>query len=384
MKKMKKTHYQETIKILSQKVLRRGINYNLDTITAAAKSLGNPQSQLSPVIHIAGTNGKGSTLHYIAKALESQGKQVGTYTSPHIKTYTERIVINSTPISESDFTQYFTKVQEVPQYKELSEFEVLTLMSFLYFKEKSPDIILYETGLGGKLDTTNLVEPQLCIITKIARDHEEILGKTLSKIATDKAGIIKKNTPIITLKNQAPSALAAIKASAKHQNAPFHTVSPLKIIPRHLPEYQKENLSLAQKALEVISQESISIKDLTDLPGPKLRYQHLKFNNHPVILDGAHNPAAIKSLIKTLNTQYPNQKFTIILGLSKDKNAEEILNLLTSIAQDIYYCNFDPKLSLPNPNLQEISLYQIMQLAFPNPTSPTIITGSLYFTAKLI
>lgn len=160
-----------------------GIQYGLDRIRNAAATLNNPQSGLKNVIHIAGTNGKGSTAHFLAQMALQCGLTVGSYTSPHIYSYTERIQYDLNTISESEFERLFSKIEST-ELPPLTEFELLTLMGFLYFQDTQPDVVILETGLGGRLDATNLCEPRACIITQVGIDHEDYLGKGISNIAT--------------------------------------------------------------------------------------------------------------------------------------------------------------------------------------------------------
>ena len=223
--------FDSTITILKEKVARRGINYSLDALRDALSACGNPQNGMPPVVHIAGTNGKGSTANFCSQLFAQQGLNVGLFTSPHLIRYTERIQRNHTPISDATFCQYFNRANECDTQNHLSEFEILTLMAALYFHDEwtaqNIDICVIEVGLGGTLDTTNLFNTTASVITHIDMDHAEILGGTIAKIATDKAGIIRPNTPVFTTSAQHPDAISAIKSTAQTRHAPLHIIDPI-------------------------------------------------------------------------------------------------------------------------------------------------------------
>ncbi|MDA1354292.1 MAG: Mur ligase family protein, partial [bacterium] len=224
-------NFKQTVAALQQKVARRGINYSLDALRDALEKCENPHHNMPPVIHIAGTNGKGSTANFCAQLLEQNGLNVGLFTSPHLVSYTERIQRNHTPVSEAEFCAYFEQANHADTQDHLSEFEMVTLMAALYFADqferKAIDVCVIEVGLGGRLDTTNLFNTTLSIITHVDMDHADILGDTISKIATDKAGIIRPNTPVFTTSAQHPDALNAIQTEARLKKAPLTIVPQL-------------------------------------------------------------------------------------------------------------------------------------------------------------
>ena len=191
-----------------------------------------------------------STTAFISHSLSHLGYQVGTYTSPHLFDYRERLQLNHTPISESDFTDYISQVIEVSSDR-LTEFEILTLASFLYFRDTSPDFVIYETGLGGRLYTTNVITPILTLITRIDYDHQDLLGPTLTDIATEKAGIIKPNCPVITISTQPTEALTVLEATSKAQAAPLKVAQPLSLPSSFAMQgaFQEENIAIADEAI---------------------------------------------------------------------------------------------------------------------------------------
>ena len=375
--------------------MQKKINYSLANIKKACLKLNNPEKKLKNIIHIAGTNGKGSTLTFLASALIANGYKVATYTSPHLVSYTERFCINFKPIDFEKFVEYqdLIKSKTGDLFNNLTEFEVLTLISFLYFKEEKPDFIIYETGLGGRLDATNLVKPILSIITKIDYDHKEILGKSLKQIAVEKAGIIKKNTLVITIK-QKKVVLNVIQKQAQIKNSEFNIVRSVSNIPKDFcmhASYQKQNLALAKKAIRILQKMGINLNHDKLLDGFKNaqilgRYQKITRNSQQIILDAAHNPAGIKSLIKALKREYPEQEFDFLIGIIKTKDVQEMLELIFKFAQKIYYCEFEDNLSIPfseihrlNPDVQKVKITDLKKLQSPN----LIITGSIYFLGSI-
>lgn len=368
-------------KLLQSLAYQKGINYDLSNFQKTLATFDNPHHHLKNIIHIAGTNGKGSTLTFIASALQDLGYTVGTYTSPHIHSYCERIQINNESISEKDFSRFFEKARESNSLQ--TEFEVLTLMAFLYFQEKNPDYSIIETGLGGRLDATNVVTPIISIITKIGLDHEAILGNTLEEIAAEKAGILKPPIPAITIQ-QNPSVLAIFKKW--HPN--IQIIPALTTLSKNLPMqglYQKENLALAQAALNHLLPDAKPNFQKAHIWG---RFECKEINGKNWIIDAAHNPDGIDALIQTLSHHYPNQKFTFVTSILKTKNAGEILSRLAPHALSIYYCCFDPQLAhhykdiqslVPHLKIQEISLQKIPLIQIQNP----VLTGSIYFISHV-
>jgi dihydrofolate synthase/folylpolyglutamate synthase len=200
-------NYQETLDYLFSKLpmyQRQGVaayKADIGNIVAASKYLGNPHAQFKS-IHIAGTNGKGSTAHMLTSVLQEAGYKVGLYTSPHLKDFRERIKVNGKMITEQEVVDFVKESKAIFEEMELSFFEFTVAMAFNYFANQQVDIAIIETGLGGRLDSTNILNPELTIITNIGLDHTNLLGNTLEKIAAEKGGIIKENTPIIIGRKQ--------------------------------------------------------------------------------------------------------------------------------------------------------------------------------------
>ena len=214
--------YQDAISLLTSKG-RFHIELGLDRIKSVLELLGNPQNDLK-YIHVAGTNGKGSVCAMLASILSEKYEKVGLYTSPHIFEYTERIKISGNNIPKDVFANYVFKICEIADNANihLTEFEILTVMMFLYFKSQNVDIVVLETGLGGRFDATNIIKTNLCsVITHIDYDHTERLGRTRDQIATEKSGIIKQGCPVITA-----TAMEVLRDAADEQNSMFILVSP--------------------------------------------------------------------------------------------------------------------------------------------------------------
>ncbi|HOS15697.1 MAG TPA: folylpolyglutamate synthase/dihydrofolate synthase family protein [Bacteroidales bacterium] len=344
---------------------------DLNNTIALLNHLHNPQQKLR-CIHIAGTNGKGSVSHMIASVLQSVGYNVGLYTSPHLKTFKERIRINGKQISATFITQFVS--QHIDFFKELqpSFFEITVAMAFEYFYRKKIDIAVIETGLGGRLDSTNVITPELSVITNIGYDHTQFLGNTLAKIAVEKAGIIKEHIPVIigethpetkkvfietAEKLQAPILFADKQYSLKnlryfntkqkpavsfdiYKNNALH----IKHLISHLTGiYQEKNILTVAAALDVFFKDvditafayKNGIKNCVDVTGFKGRWQILQ--KKPLcIADIAHNEDGIRMICKQL-ASIPHQKLHFVLGVVNDKDLDAILKLLPREAT-YYFC----------------------------------------------
>jgi len=386
--------HTKCIKTLSQKVFRRGINYDLSHIKTCLQQLGNPQNQLPKTIHIAGTNGKGSTLTFLAAGLQAAGFTVGTFTSPHIKNYTERIQLNAKTISKDKFTSIFSEIQSklTPNFDTLTEFEVLTLMAIIHFASKKPDFCIFETGLGGRLDATNTIQPHLTLLTPISLDHQAILGETITKIAAEKAGIIKPNIPILCAK-QFLEAQKVITATAIQNNAPLTIIKPRKLIAEGFKlnaNYQTQNLALAEAAIDHLIGPGTSKtpKILAGLKNAIIfgRFQRIETDRQTIILDAAHNQAGIMALKEALTQQFPNRKPAIVVGLQKNRSADLLTEFLT-IGPNLRYCEFCPENALPIkkakdslPNLPTWKLNSFEELSNEH---LIVFSGSIYFLSAL-
>ena len=345
-------NYQETLDYLFSKLpmyQRQGVAaYKVDigNIVAASKYLGNPHTQFKSV-HIAGTNGKGSTAHMLTSILQEAGYKVGLYTSPHLKGFRERIKVNGKMITEQEVVGFVKESKTIFEEMELSFFEFTVAMAFDYFAKEKVDIAIIETGLGGRLDSTNIIKPELSIITNIGIDHTNLLGNTIEKIAAEKAGIIKENTPIIIGRKQKETN-TIFQNIAKEKNAHLIYTNPQQNYVTDLKgEYQKENINTTIAAIEqlleqgwVINRSNIEQGLLKTITNTQLlgRWQTLS-KSPDIICDTGHNEDGIKQISKQLkNTKFEQLHF--VFGTVNDKNLDSILSHLPKNAC-YYFCQAD-------------------------------------------
>ncbi len=351
-------NYQQSLEYLLkfadyERVSRAGIVWDLKRIERLLARLGDPQNQARSV-HVAGTKGKGSTSAMIASVLKSAGYKVGLYTSPHLLSYTERIRVNGQPIAEADWAKLTEIIQPHVEAEnrtgdlgQLTTFEIFTAMAFLHFRQVKADWQVLEVGLGGRLDATNVVKPQVCVITSISYDHMDVLGDTLAKIAGEKAGIIKSGADVVSAP-QFPEALEVIERVCREKGVRLIKVGEdvtweagefdvegqyFRVKGRKgeydlwiplLGEHQLENASNAVAAVELITERGAVIKPeaiveglgSVDWPG---RLQVL--GKEPwVVVDGAHNAYSIQKLGEALERYFRFEKLTLILGFGNDKD----------------------------------------------------------------
>jgi len=311
-----------------------------------ANHLGNPEQQLK-CIHVAGTNGKGSTSHLLASVLQEAGYKVGLYTSPHLKDFRERIKINGTEISEDFICDFVAKNKDFFEENELSFFEMTVGLAFEYFAKEQTDINIIEVGMGGRLDSTNIITPLLSIITNIGLDHTQFLGNTFESIAFEKAGIIKNDIPAI-IGEYTPETKAVFLAKAKETNSDIYFASDLisETLPSNLlGDYQVHNKKTVQQAIKVLTELSkfkvstqniengfINVIQNTGLQG---RWQQLN-ENPKVICDTAHNSHGLKIVLNQIQKE-DFDKLHIVIGVVNDKDLDEILPLFPKKAT-YYYC----------------------------------------------
>jgi dihydrofolate synthase/folylpolyglutamate synthase len=348
-----------------------GAKFGLENTFQLASLVGNPQEKLR-FIHVAGTNGKGSTCAMLESIYRAAGLRVGLFTSPHLVSFRERIQVNRRWIDEVDVVRLVEKLR--PWFKNFPDghhptfFEVVTVMALEFFAEQKCDLVIWETGLGGRLDATNIVTPLASVITNIQLDHQQWLGDTHAQIAAEKAGIIKPGVPVLTATEE-PEALAVIERTARKQNAP------LKIIGRdaaprrpdsaarypYLPlpgEHQKLNAALALATVELLQKqipvtEEKSRAGLTNVDWPGRLQLVTRESGQKLLLDGAHNPAGAEALRKALGHGAPSTgsacfkdelhhaetvlgaPITLILGVLQDKDWQHICETLAPLAERI-------------------------------------------------
>lgn len=315
------------------------IDLGLERVSRALEKFGSPQDDIK-FIHVAGTNGKGSVCTILASILQEAGYKTGLYTSPHIWDYTERIKVNGKNITQEEFANYVEEICNCGIH--LTEFEILTVMMFLYFKKCKVDIAILETGLGGRLDATNVIKNNLCsIITQIDLDHTERLGNTKEKIAYEKAGIIKPECPVIT-----SMGYEAIRDRADEMNSLFILANPY-VNPEYIEAlslkglHQAENLALAINTIEYLFKDitpDIIKEGLKKVKNP-CRFEY--FKNKNLIVDGAHNSNGIKALKENLDYYFPNEKRRFVFGCLKNKDYKSMMNILFQEGDEVYLNEFN-------------------------------------------
>lgn len=357
-------NYEES-RAFIQEVSMRGSMLGMETITNLLSLLGDPQDDLK-FVHIAGTNGKGSVLAYMSTVLEHAGYLVGRYISPTLFSYRERIQVNRENISREDFAKAASQVCEAYRKMETEHmalptvFEVETAISFLYFKQKRCDLVMLETGLGGRQDATNVIKtPVLTMIASVSMDHMEYLGNTIAEIAWNKAGIIKNKIPVVSAR-QVPEAEQVILEEAKKQDSVCTFVKPECItdvcfgleeqsflygafgqITIHLAgEHQIENAALALEGVAALRRQGYTITDTAVRSGMGETVWKGRFtaiHHRPlVILDGAHNPDAAQRLRDSVKEYFKNRKKYYIFGVFSDKEYDKIIEITAGLAEHIF------------------------------------------------
>lgn len=377
-------NYDNAVKLLTSQG-KFYINLGLERISQVLNLLGDPQDKLK-CIHVAGTNGKGSVCAIISTILTDAGIKTGLYTSPHIFNYTERIKINGVDISKEDFANYVFNVCEIADKNNihLTEFEILTAVMFKYFADNNVEVVVLETGLGGRFDATNVIKSNLCsIITHIDLDHTERLGNTKSKIAFEKAGIIKPNCPVFTSEGY-----EEIKDKADEENSLFVMVAPFEDTTNLSLKgtCQQANLSLALAAVRQlfpqISEASIQ-NSLKNVKHP-CRFQLCKDD---LIVDGSHNPNGIMALRESLDLYYPNKKRCFVFGCLRNKDYKKMMEILFSRGDEIYFYHFNNKNSCTIEELQEACEFPSKEFKsfdeLPK-DSLKIICGSFYMLNEIV
>lgn len=361
------------------------INLGLERISAVLDLLGNPQDKLK-CIHVAGTNGKGSVCAIIHKILSKAGMKTGLYTSPHIFDYTERIKINGENISQNDFAKYIFEICELADKHNihLTEFEILTAVMFKYFADNNVDVVVLETGLGGRFDATNVIKSNLCsIITHIDLDHTERLGNTKSKIAFEKAGIIKTNCPVFTSEGY-----EEIKDKADKCNSLFVLVTPFEDTTNLSLKgtCQQENLSLALAAVRYlfpqISENTIQ-EALKEVKHP-CRFQLCR---EDLIIDGSHNPNGAMALRESLDFYYPDKKRCFVFGCLRNKDYKKMIEILFSKGDEIYFYHFNNKNSCTVEELQNACVFPSKEFCSLDELPSDrlkIVCGSFYMLNEIV
>ncbi|CYY03322.1 bifunctional folylpolyglutamate synthase/dihydrofolate synthase [Streptococcus suis] len=386
-------------------------HYKMEKIEYALELLGNPQFAV-PVIHVAGTNGKGSTIAFLRQLFQAHGLRVGSFVSPHMVSVHDRICIDSQPISDHDFQHYLQKVYDLEQevatrYEPFRYFEVMVLIMFLYFEAQQPDVALVEVGIGGLLDTTNVVAPALSVITSIGMDHQDLLGSTLREIAEQKAGIIKQNVPVV-LGPLCPETTAICRHITQDKQASVHQfgqeftykaghfsntdIDLSELVLGLAGQHQEENAAVALQTF-LLYMTSIQKDIQSQLIQQALAQTNwagrleLVAQEPKIYLDGAHNVPAIERLVEFIQEQ--EEPVTILFSALRRKDFQEMLELLEEklphTALVLTSFAYDGALSEENRQGRDYveNYQQFIEDWQSSEQGILIVTGSLYFISEV-
>ena len=402
---------------------------DLERITKLTKFLNNPHQDY-PIIHIAGTNGKGSICSLLSSVLQESGYKVGLYTSPHILKFNERIKINGKYIEDESIANIYDNFADLSDEINASFFDITTAIAFKYFSDKKVDIAIIETGLGGRLDSTNIVNPILSIITNISTDHTEQLGKNILDIAKEKAGIIKKNVPVI-VQDTNPHIIEVLLKKANEMQTTLYVnydfpfiefkeydyvnnkmiyflddvgitkfrtnkdfllniesnkgiIFPMKVSPL-LGQHQLSNIKLLIFATLIVHLSGFyikkscidkGIKNVIKNTGLMGRIKNISKTDKPIILDVAHNKASVRALASTLKEMYPDRKWNIVFGVMKDKDIKQMLKELLPICEKLIIMPLKVERAANSDTIHKIAL----ELGF----NDIIIEDNIYSVCKKI
>lgn len=348
-----------------------GKKENLNRMQALMNKLGNPQDQLK-FIHIAGTNGKGTTAAFIAAVLHQSEVKTGLFTSPHLEVINERIQVDQQLISDESFIRCteivapFVAEVEAELSESLYSFEILTAVAFVYFASQNCELIILETGIGGRLDSTNVIQtPEVAVITSIGLDHMGMLGNTVEEIAKEKAGIIKQNGTVVVY-DCPPSIRTVIEQTAAQKQAAL-TVTDLKEISvsaasiqgqkfdyktyknlsiRMIGEHQLSNAAIAIETVLKLREKGYQISDQSIVKGLKQAFwagrMETMLDKPLVLIDGAHNQQGVERLSQNIRSLFPRQKVTYVIGMMKDKDYLEMIHLVEDTAKQFLTVSPDP------------------------------------------
>ncbi|MFT3981457.1 MAG: folylpolyglutamate synthase/dihydrofolate synthase family protein [Ferruginibacter sp.] len=389
--------YEETLHYLYAqlpmftRIGEKAYKKDLHNTLVLCEALDNPHKKFKS-IHVAGTNGKGSTSHMLAAILQQAGYKTGLYTSPHIRDFGERIRINGEMIEEQFVIDFVEQTKALTQEVEPSFFELTVVMAFEYFASRQVDIAIIETGLGGLLDSTNVISPELSVITNIGFDHVNILGNTLPEIAFQKAGIIKKDTPVV-IGEYLPETKPVFeqKAATEQANIFFaqdmysiHNIMQGELLRCDVKDqhngisehfildltgaYQVNNLRTVLAAEKILmqlgykiseAQEKYALSHVKQLTGLRGRWDVLQ-QRPAVIQDVAHNTDGITQVLRQLESNYPEAQLHFVLGFVKDKDVEHVLELFPKSAQ-FYFTNAHIPRALPAADLEAMAFRKNLQ-----------------------
>ncbi|MHA6259338.1 bifunctional folylpolyglutamate synthase/dihydrofolate synthase [Sporosarcina sp. CAU 1771] len=383
--------YKNRWMLTSENAIKPG----LEAIKSALAKMGNPEKKLK-IIHVAGTNGKGSTIAFMEELLKQHGYTTGVFSSPAIVDIHDQIRINGLPISPEELNRSFKDMKDAGLDGMLTDFELLTVAAFTSYERLQPDYVLLETGMGGRLDSTNVARPLVSVITSIALDHTAFLGSTIQEIAKEKAGIIKKDTPVVI--GQLPEeALKIVKSKSNKEKSPLFIYGKQFPLVHHSTNRKMRGAHQginAEVAIEALRLAGIKLVDplidmalqATELP---FRFQKVYPN---LFLDGAHNPAAAKVLANTIRTEFPGEKVDFIIGMLKGKDIKGTLDELLSVAKSFTFIDFPYDQAAKGDHLMEFCEFSNKRVTKlindtiildREPKTKTIVTGSLYLLTSL-
>lgn len=420
-------HYQEAIDWIHSREKFK-VKPGLKRMEWMMEKLDHPERKMN-AIHIAGTNGKGSTVSFLRHILEEQGCSVGTFTSPYIERFNERISVNGEPVNDQQLATLVRRVKPLAEelrktpLGEPTEFEIITAMALIHFSEEDLDYVLMETGLGGRYDSTNIITPILSVITNIGHDHMNILGSTIEQIAEEKAGIIKQGVPVVTGVRQ-PESLDVILRKAADCRARVYTLNedfqiehiesteegeifryindlfkPDAYVSSMRGSHQVENAALALQCVEVlhfmgeIFDRQLYGEGVTKTTWPA-RFETVR-SSPLTIIDGAHNEEGTKALIETMKQHYAGRKITLVYAALEDKPVRKMIAQLEEIIDIAYMTTFDFPRAMAAEDLASFSNIRTT-IAMPNVdealehasqqvgrSGVLLITGSLYFISNV-
>jgi dihydrofolate synthase/folylpolyglutamate synthase len=371
-------NYKETLEYISS-INWKGSVLGLSRIRDLLEKLGNPQKELK-FIHIAGTNGKGSTAAFLSSVLTEAGYKTGLFTSPYIEVYNERMQINNVNISDEELAEITTRIRPFADSMDdaPTEFELNTAICMVYFKENHCDVVVLEVGMGGELDSTNVIDsPEIAVITAIGLDHTEELGGTIEEIARTKSGIIKEGCSAVVYK-QADSVMDVFQKRCEDVSASLDISEPENILFKDqdisgltfaypgfeelkiplIGSYQLENVALALKTIEVLKRKGWNISDEAVCEGLKKTRWPGRFEiiaKDPLfVVDGAHNPHGIRATAASIKTYFKDKKLVYIFGVMADKDYDDMLDQILPMAQEVHAVTPDNPRALEADRLAEI------------------------------
>ncbi len=383
-----------------------GFQPGLETTRRLAAAVGNPHERLR-FLHVAGTNGKGSACALLESVYRAAGRRVGLYTSPHLVRFGERIQVNRTPIPDADLARLVSTLRDAvgtlpgldPTF-----FEFTTVLALMHFAEQHVDLVVWETGLGGRLDATNIVTPLASVITNIGWDHQKVLGATLPAIAAEKAGIIKPGVPVLTAAADS-EARAVIEWKARELDAPCLTIGPSELANFRLEvgllgAHQRVNAALAAATVRLLrtflpvtdEQLATGLRNVS-WPG---RLQQIARGSQTLLLDGAHNRDGVATLTAALRDHFPGRRLTLVIGALADKEWREMVQSLVPLSARVITA---PVASARSVSAEELraacvatgagrpvkaapSAAEALRLCAADPF--VLVTGSLYFLGEIL